>query len=261
MLINSHINQNNLIINSPLEQFEVSNLLGFNAPILGYLNISLTNLALYSLLVLFIIVAIHYMANNENKLVPSKWSIALESLFASINSMVREQLGKEVYLPFIYSLFFFILIANLTGNIPYSFTITTSIMVSIGFSFTILIAVTILGLSIHKLHFFSYFVPSGTPLALVPLLVLIELVSYLARAFSLGIRLFANVVAGHTLMKILATFLYQMFSSTLIIAVLTLIPFTIFLAIVGLELAVSIIQAYVFTILTCSYIKDAIELH
>ena len=255
------MNKITIFINSPLEQFEVSSLLSFNAPILGYLNISLTNLALYSIIVLSLIISIHYMSNNENKIVPSKWSIALESLFASINSMVKEQLGKELYLPFIYSLFFFILIANLTGNVPYSFTITTSIMVSIGLSFTILIAVTILALSIHKLHFFSFFVPSATPLALVPLLVLIELVSYLARAFSLGIRLFANVVAGHTLMKILATFLYQMFSSTLIIATITLIPFTIFLAIIGLELAVSIIQAYVFTILTCSYIKDAIELH
>ena len=255
------MNKITIFINSPLEQFEVSSLLSFNAPILGYLNISLTNLALYSIIVLSLIISIHYMSNNENKIVPSKWSIALESLFASINSMVKEQLGKELYLPFIYSLFFFILIANLTGNVPYSFTITTSIMVSIGLSFTILIAVTILALSIHKLHFFSFFVPSGTPLALVPLLVLIELVSYLARAFSLGIRLFANVVAGHTLMKILATFLYQMFSSTLIIATITLIPFTIFLAIIGLELAVSIIQPYVFTILTCPYIKDAIELH
>ena len=252
---------NLLLINSPLEQFEVTSLIGLSAPLLGFLNITLTNLALYSIIVLSLIISIHYMSNNENKIVPSKWSIALESLFASINSMVKEQLGKELYLPFIYSLFFFILIANLTGNVPYSFTITTSIMVSIGLSFTILIAVTILALSIHKLHFFSFFVPSGTPLALVPLLVLIELVSYLARAFSLGIRLFANVVAGHTLMKILATFLYQMFSSTLIIATITLIPFTIFLAIIGLELAVSIIQAYVFTILTCSYIKDAIELH
>ena len=259
--ITQKMNKITIFINSPLEQFEVSSLLSFNAPILGYLNISLTNLALYSIIVLSLIISIHYMSNNENKIVPSKWSIALESLFASINSMVKEQLGKELYLPFIYSLFFFILIANLTGNVPYSFTITTSIMVSIGLSFTILIAVTILALSIHKLHFFSFFVPSGTPLALVPLLVLIELVSYLARAFSLGIRLFANVVAGHTLMKILATFLYQMFSSTLIIATITLIPFTIFLAIIGLELAVSIIQAYVFTILTCSYIKDAIELH
>ena len=256
-----NINLSKFIINSPLEQFEVTSLLGFNAPIFGYLNITLTNLALYSVLVISIIVAIHYLGNNESKLVPSKWSIALESLFASIGSMVREQLGKEVYFPFIYSLFFFILIANLCGNVPYSFTITTSIMVSIGLSFTILVGVTILGLSIHKLHFFSYFVPSGTPLALVPLLVLIEMVSYLARAFSLGIRLFANVVAGHTLMKILATFLYQMFSAGVIMFVLTLIPFVLFLAIMGLEIAVSFIQAYVFSILTCSYIKDSIELH
>ena len=256
-----NINLSKFIINSPLEQFEVTSLLGFNAPIFGYLNITLTNLALYSVLVISIIVAIHYLGNNESKLVPSKWSIALESLFASIGSMVREQLGKEIYLPFIYSLFFFILIANLCGNVPYSFTITTSIMVSIGLSFTILVGVTILGLSIHKLHFFSYFVPSGTPLALVPLLVLIEMVSYLARAFSLGIRLFANVVAGHTLMKILATFLYQMFSAGIIVFVLTLIPFVLFLAIMGVEIAVSFIQAYVFSILTCSYIKDSIELH
>lgn len=261
MFINSNFNQSNLFINSPLEQFEVTSLLGFNAPILGYLNFSLTNLALYSVLVLLLVVFLHYMGNNDTKLLPSKWSLALESIFATINSIVREQLGKELYLPFIYALFFFILIANLTGNIPYSYTITTSIIVSIGLSFTILIGVTILGLSIHGLHFFSFFIPSGTPLALVPLLVLIELVSYLARAFSLGIRLFANLVAGHTLLKILSTFLYQMFSSSLIVAVLTLLPFTVFLAITGLELAVSFIQAYVFCLLTCSYIKDAIELH
>ena len=255
--------KNLIIINSPLEQFEVTNLLGLNAPIFGYLNLTLTNLALYCIIVLFLVISLHYIGNNNAKLVPSKWSIALESSFASINSMVREQIGSanELYLPFIYSLLFFILIANLTGNIPYSFTITTSIIVSIGFSFTILIAVTILGLSIHKLHFFSYFVPSGCPLALVPLLVLIESVSYLARALSLGIRLFANMCAGHTLMKILSTFLYKLFLSGPVVAVLTLIPFTVFLAVCGLELAVSLIQAYVFTLLTISYIKDSIELH
>src|SRR6266576_3628687 len=141
--------------------------------------------------------------------------------------MVREQLGKEIYLPFIYSLFFFILISNLIGNIPYSYTITTSVIVTIGLSFTILTGVTILGLYIHKLHFFSYFVPSGTPLALVPLLFLFETVSYLVRALSLGIRLFANMVAGHSLLKILSTFLYQMFNSTFIIAIFTLIHFII----------------------------------
>jgi len=253
--------KSNLFINSPLEQFEVTSLLSFNAPVLGYFNITLTNLALYSGLIFSLIVGLHVMGNNESKLLPSRWSIALESLFASINSMVRDQIGREIYLPFIYGLFFFILIANLVGNVPYSFTITTSVIVSIGLSFTILIGVTILGLSIHKVHFFSFFIPSGTPLALVPLLVLIELISYLARAFSLGIRLFANVVAGHTLLKILSTFLFKMFSGGIIIFILTLVPFSLFLAITGLELAVSFIQAYVFVLLTCSYVKDAIELH
>ena len=164
-------------------------------------------------------------------------------------------------MPFIYSLFIFILFSNLVGNVPYSYTITTSVIVTIGLSFTILTGVTILSLYIHKIKFFSYFVPSGTPLPLVPLLVLIEVISYLARAFSLGIRLFANMCAGHTLLKILSTFLYQMFSAGVLAFIFTLIPFSIFLALCGLELAVSFIQSYVFTLLTISYIKDAIELH
>jgi len=113
--------------------------------------------------------------------------------------MVKEQLGKEIYLPFIYSIFTYILVANLIGNVPYSYAITSSIVVSIGLSFTIVIGVTILALSIHKLHFFSFFIPSGTPLALVPLLVLIEFISYIARAFSLGIRLFSNIIRYKTI--------------------------------------------------------------
>ena len=253
---------NLIIINSPLEQFEVTSLIGLNAPIFGYLNLTLTNLALYCILVFFLIISLHVVANNNSKLVPSKWSIALESSFASINSMVREQIGSvnEVYLPFIYSLFFFILIANLTGNVPYSYTVTTSIIVTLSLSFTILIGVTFLGLMNNKIKFFAHFIPTGTPLALVPLLVLIELVSFAARAFSLGIRLFANMVAGHTLLKILSTFLFKLFSSSIIVGLLTLIPFSLFLALCGLEIAVSIIQAYVFVLLTSSYIKDSLPM-
>jgi len=177
--------------------------------------------------------------------------------------MVREQIGtsNEIYLPFIYSLFCFVLIANLVGNIPYSFVITTSAVVCLGLSFTIFIGVTILGLSIHNLAFFSFFIPSGTPLILVPMLVIIEFISYLARAVSLGVRLFANLTAGHSLMKILSTFLYQMFNSSLIISILTLIPFSLFITLVGLELAVSFIQSFVFCLLVSSYLKDAIDLH
>jgi len=250
-------------ISSPLEQFEVTNLIGINAPILGFFNLTLTNLALYSIVLLLLTLGLHFVSSNNKKLVPSKWSIALESSFASVNTMVRDQIGtaNEVYLPFIYSLFFFIIIANLTGNVPYNYTITTSIVVSLGLSLTIFIGVTILALSIHKVRFFSFFIPSGTPLALVPLLVLIELISYLARAVSLGVRLFANIMAGHTLMKILSTFLFQMFSSSILVSVLTLVPFALFTAIIGLEIGVSFIQAYVFSILVCSYLKDAIDLH
>jgi len=256
-----------LLIHSPLEQFEVINLISINAPLLGYLNISLTNFSLYSLIIVTVVTSLHLLfrgtGSNTTKLVPSEWNIALESSYASINTIVREQIGlrNEAYLPFIYSLFFFVLISNLIGNTPYSFTITTSIVLAVGLSVTIFLGVTLIGLFKHGLHFFAFFVPSGTPLALVPVLVLIELISYLARAVSLGVRLFANRTAGHTLLKILSTFLYQLFSSSLLIAVLTLIPFSIFVALIGLEIAVSIIQAYVFTLLTSSYIKDAIELH
>ena len=229
----TNFNQSKLFINSPLEQFEITSLLSFNAPLFGYINLTLTNLAFYSFLILFLIVGLHIVANNSIKLLPSNWSLLLESIFASINSMVREQLGKEIYLPFIYSTFIFILVANLIGNIPYSYAITTSIVVSIGLSFTIIIGVTILGLYVHKIHFFSFFIPAGTPLALVPLLVLIELISYIARAFSLGIRLFSNITAGHSLLKILSTFLYQMFTGSVLIAIVTLIPFALFLAIIA----------------------------
>jgi F-type H+-transporting ATPase subunit a len=250
----------NFFINSPLEQFEVLPFISVSAPIFGEFNLSLTNLTFYTIIVVF---SLHIVANNHYKLIPSKWSVALESAYASVQGMVRDQIGStnEIYTPFIYSLFFFVIIANLTGNVPYSFTITTSIIVSIGLSVMIFIGVTTLGLSIHGVHFFSYFIPSGTPLVLVPMLVLIELISYLARAVSLGVRLFANMVAGHTLLKILSTFLAKLFTSGLIVAVLTLIPFAIFVALIGLELAVSVIQAYVFCVLTCSYLKDRINLH
>nr|WDS46451.1 ATP synthase F0 subunit a [Cyathus striatus] len=253
----------NLFILSPLGQFEVSSLLGLNIPLLGEMHLSLTNLGLYSIFILLVVIGLHYYGNNESKLIPNKWSISLESSFASLSSMVREQVGthSEIYLPFIYSLFFFILIGNLISNVPYSFAVTASGVVALGLSLTIFIGVTILALSIHGVKFFAFFIPAGTPLGLVPLLVLIELVSYLARAVSLGVRLFANIVAGHTLLKILSTYLYKLFSGSVIIALITLIPFTIFLALIGLELAVSLIQAFVFTLLVCSYLRDAIELH
>ena len=216
-------NTASLFILSPLSQFEVVNLIGLNAPILGYLHINLTNLSLYSIFILLVVLGLHFFGNNDYKLVPSKWSISLESSYASLSTMVREQIGSnsEKYLPLIYSLFFFILIGNLISNVPYSFAVTASGVVSLGLSFTIFIGVTILAISTHGIKFFSFFIPAGTPLVLVPLLVLIELVSYLARAVSLGVRLFANIVAGHTLLKILSTYLFKLFTANIIVAVIT----------------------------------------
>ena len=151
-------------INSPLEQFEVTSFVGLNAPILGQFNLSLTNLGLYSLIVVFLVLSLHIIANNNHKLIPSKWSIALESAYASIHAMVRDNVGaaNEIYVPFIYSLFFFVIIANLNGNVPYGFTVTTSVIVSIGLSVIIFLGVTILGLQKHGIHFFAFFFPTVT---------------------------------------------------------------------------------------------------
>ena len=249
---------------SPLEQFEVTNIFSLQFPIFGYFTLTITNLALYSFIVLIITLGLHYLGNNESKLIPSKWSIAFESIYTTLSSIVRDQIGShnERYFPFVYSLFFFILIANLIGNIPYNYTITTSLISTMGFSITVFIGVTILGLITKKINFFSHFVPEGTPLPLTPVLSLIELISYCARAFSLGIRLFANMVAGHALLKILSTFLLKFFQSEyLFVSVAAVVPFSIFCALSVLELAVAFIQAYVFTVLTSSYIKEALESH
>ena len=181
---------------SPLEQFETTNFISFTAPILGDFVISLTNVGFYTLLVLALGLGYHVLAANTNpgtlgrRIVPSKWSLSLESSYATLHAMVKEQIGSanELYLPFIYALFWFILLGNLVGNVPYSFAFTSSAIVAMGLSLMIFLGVTILGLVRHKIHFFSFFIPAGTPIALVPLLALIELISYFARAFSLGVR-------------------------------------------------------------------------
>lgn len=254
-----------MFIYSPLDQFEVTSLVSFRTGLASEFNLSVTNFLLYISLVTSLICGLHYLGDNNSYLIPNKWSIALDTSYASIKSMVNEQIGSspksEIFFPFIYSIFFFILINNLVSNVPYSFSTTTSAVMTLGLSFTIFFGVTTLALSLHKIKFFSFFIPSGTPLGLVPLLVLIETVSYFARAISLGVRLFANLTAGHTLLKILSTFLYKLFGSGVIVAIVTLIPFSIFLGLICLEIGVSLIQAFVFSLLTCSYIKDAVYLH
>jgi F-type H+-transporting ATPase subunit a len=248
---------------SPLEQFETVPLISLTLPVITDIVFSVTNLGLYVILTVGIIIFGHYYSMNTQRLIPNGWSVFFESSYSTIVSIARNQIGAsyEVFVPFVFSLFWFVIICNFQGNIPYGYTVTSSAISTIGLSVIVFLGVTALAIRLHGYHALSFFVPSGTPLVLVPMLVLIETISYFARAVSLGVRLFSNIVAGHTLLKILSTFLGQLFGAGVIVAIFTIIPFAVFVALIGLEIAVSIIQAYVLSVLVCSYIKDALELH
>lgn len=201
-------------ISGPLDQFNVAELVGLKFEILGKFYLAITNISLYLALVLAVIIAIFYFGDNDSKLVPNKWSIVLETFFASLKGMVKDQIGLayEVYLPLIFSIFFFFLTGNLISNIPYSFAANASGIVSIGYSLTFFLGVTIISLFKHGNKFFRNFIPEGTPLALVPLLVSIEFTSYTARGVSLGVRMFSNLFSGHCLLAILSVFGNQLLS-------------------------------------------------
>ena len=251
-------------ISGPLDQFNVTELVGLKFEILGKFYLAITNISLYLALVLAVIIAIFHFGDNDSKLVPNKWSIVLETFFASLKGMVKDQIGLayEVYLPLIFSIFFFFLTGNLISNIPYSFAANASGVVSIGYSLTFFLGVTIISLFKHGNKFFRNFIPEGTPLALVPLLVSIEFTSYTARGFSLGVRMFSNLFSGHCLLAILSVFGNQLLNVSWQTASLTVIfALPLFLAIIGLEVAVSFIQSFVLTLLSCSYVREAVVLH
>jgi len=263
MQIFSTINLSREII-SPLDQFEIRDLISVDAPLLGNLHISITNIGLYLLIGLFFIFVLNFLSTNYNRLVSNNWSISQESLYATIHSIVTNQINSkngQIYFPFIYTLFLFILINNLIGMVPYSFASTSHFVLTFSLSFSIVLGATVLGLQRHGLAFFSLLVPAGCPLALLPLLVLIEFISYLARNISLGLRLAANILSGHMLLNILAGFTYNIMTSGLILFFLGLIPLSFIIAFSGLELGIAFIQAQVFVVLSCGYIRDGLDLH
>lgn len=249
---------------SPLDQFEIRNLISLDAPLLGNLSISLTNIGLYLTISGCLVFIISHVSNNENKIISNAWSVYQESIYATIHSIVISQINEkkgQVYFPFMYVLFLFILVNNLIGMVPYSFASTSHFVLTFSLSFTIVLGATILGFSKHGLEFFSLFVPAGCPLGLLPLLVLIEFISYLARNVSLGLRLAANILSGHMLLNILSGFTYNIMTSGFIFFFLGFFPLAFIIAFSGLELGIAFIQAQVFVVLSCSYIKDALDLH
>jgi len=184
-------------ITSPLDQFEIRNLLSLDAPILGNLSISITNIGLYLMISGYLILVLNLLSTNNDRVVSNAWSVFQETIYATVHGIVTSQInskGGQLYFPLMYTLFVFILINNLIGMVPYSFASTAHFILTFSLSFTVVIGATILGLNKHGLEFFSLFVPAGCPLGLLPLLVLIEFISYLARNVSLGLRLAANVL-------------------------------------------------------------------
>ncbi|YP_003587353.1 ATPase subunit 6 (mitochondrion) [Cucurbita pepo] len=255
--------------NSPLEQFAILPLIPMN---IGNFYFSFTNSSFFMLLTLSLVLLLVYFVtkNGGGNLVPNAWQSLVELIYDFVLNLVNEQIGglsgsgnvKQKFFPCILVTLTFLLFCNLQGMIPYSFTVTSHFLITLGLSFSLFIGITIVGFQRNGLHFLSFLLPAGVPLPLAPFLVLLELISYCFRALSLGIRLFANMMAGHSLVKILSGFAWTMLCmNNLFYFIGDLGPLFIVLALTGLELGVAILQAYVFTISICIYLNDATNLH
>lgn len=238
------------------DQFNVVRLISVQT-FWGNWLVSFTN----SSLMMMLGVTIFVLLLRGKKLIPNRWELIMEFINVNIRSVVHDNLGKsgQKYFPFILSIFLFIVVLNFLGLFPYVFTPTAHIIITFGLSLSIIIAVTLLGFVTFKINFLSILMPGGVPLILAPFLVLIETLSYMIRAISLGVRLAANISAGHLLFAILSGFAFSMLSNGLII--LSMFPILIMIFITLLEMLVAIIQAYVFTLLTTIYIGDSLALH
>jgi len=249
---------------SPLDQFGIRDIWGIEGDLLANVKLSLTNIGLYLIITTFIIFMFYLLSTNYNKSSPNNWSLSQESIFSTGYSIVVNQINPfkgQIFFPIILSLFIYILVNNLVGLVPYSFAPTSHLVLTFSISFVIAIGATILGFQLHSLRFFSLFVPSGCPLGLLPLLVLIEFISYLSRPISLGLRLGANILSGHMLLNILSGFTYNIINKGVLHFMVGLIPLSFVIAFSGLELGIAFIQAQVFVVLSSSYLKDSLELH
>lgn len=237
----------------PLEQFKVEPLIPLH---IGGLDLSYTNASLFMTIAVVLITALLVLGTKRRALVPGRWQSVAEMSYEFVADMVDTNAGHgaEPYFPFVFTLFMFVLFANSLGLIPYSYTVTSQIIVTFALAAVVFTGVTIVGFAKHGLHFLRFFVPEGVPLVLLLLLVPIELLSYFIRPFTLSIRLFANMLAGHTMLAIFGGFAAS-------IGLLAVLPVALDVAILALEVLVAALQAYVFAILTCLYLRDALHMH
>ena len=240
---------------NPMTQFNVSRI-GPEIK-LGVFDISFTNASLFMIISCVSIIIIFNLGSKKNSLIPNKIQLLAELSYTFVSKMISDTAGLKAkpYFAFIFSLFMFVLFCNMFGMIPYTFTVTSHIIVTFVLAAFIFISVTIIGFMKHGLGYLKLFVPSGVPAILLPLIVVIEIISYLSRPVSLSVRLFANMMAGHTMMKVFGGFVISLG------IVGGWLPLSFSVALTGLEILVAFLQAYVFAILTCIYLNDALNLH
>lgn len=239
---------------SPLAQFEIKPLIPIELP--GGIDASLTNASAFMVLTVLSVTVFILMGVRQRELVPGRWQSLVELSYEFIAGMLKDNVGSEgrKFFPFVFSLFMFIFFANLMGMLPYAFTITSHIIVTFSLAFTVFAIVTLVAIARHGFKFFTYFAPSGVHPIMLVLMVPIEILSYLIRPVSLSVRLFANMLAGHTMLKVFAGFIAPL-------GILGIVPFGLDVVMIGFEFLVAFLQAYVFTVLTCLYLHDAIHLH
>lgn len=240
---------------NPMSQFNVYKI-GPEIKI-GGVDLSFTNSSLFMLVSLVLISIFLTLSTNKKSIVPGKLQLMSELFYNFIAKMISDTAGSKAkpYFAFIFSLFIFVLFCNMVGMIPYSFTVTSHIIITMLLALVIFIGVTIIGFIKHGFGYLKLFVPSGVPVVLLPLIVVIEIISYLSRPVSLSVRLFANMMAGHTMMKVFGGFVVSL-------GILGgWLPLSFSVALTGLEILVAFLQAYVFAILTCIYLNDALNLH
>ena len=240
---------------NPMQQFTVQRI-GPEINIAG-VDLSFTNASLFMVISATVIILFLFLGSKEKNIIPNKLQLIAEMSYTFVAKMISDTAGSKArpYFPFIFSLFMFVLFCNMIGMLPYSFTVTSHIIVTLIMALFIFIAVTIIGFIKHGFKYLSIFVPSGVPAVLLPLITIIEIISYLSRPVSLSVRLFANMMAGHTMLKVFGGFVVSL-------GILGgWLPLSFSVGLTGLEILVAFLQAYVFAILTCIYLNDALNLH
>ncbi len=243
----------------PIHQFGIHNLVDFGT--IGSVHIAFTNSALFMLIAVALIAALLILGTSRRAVVPGRIQALAEISYEFVANMLREAAGKDGmrFFPFVFSIFMFVLFCNVIGLVPYFFTVTSHLVITAALAVTIILLVVLYGFYRNGVKFLGLFVPHGVPGYLLPLVVAIEVLSFLSRPVSLSVRLFANMLAGHITLKVFASFILMLGAFGVAGWVGAVIPFAMTVALTALEILVAFLQAYVFAILTCMYLNDALH--